>query len=116
MVRKKYSGGKLTICCLCGNNHDTEWKSSFDIRAMAEINLCSAAAVLYSGSTYTEISEFFSLANIPFLSAAEYYRIQRTYLIPTINSFYQEKLAEIHLKLLADESCSDAVTLMGDGR
>ena len=112
-IQHSYKGCQLSIESSCASGHSCIWKSSLDLGRMADINLLSSAAVLYTGSTYTEIAEYFNLLDVAFLSSSTFYSIQRKYLIPTIQEFFNEQLNLI-LQLVID--LRHSVPVMGDGR
>ena len=80
---------------------------------MAEVNLLCSAAILFSGSTFTEISGFFRALECQFISHSTCYKNQAHYLIPAISKFYEEEQDRIMAELAEQNS---SVTVMGDGR
>ena len=114
-VNKTYASTKLTVLCECCQGHSTKWESSADLQRRSEINLWSAAAILFTGTTHAEISRYFSAMQIPFLSESTYYRIQRKYLIPTVDEYFAEKQQEV-MQLIKDLAAKKPLTIMGDGR
>ena len=53
---------KVTWTCLAG--HSGTWRSSPEVRGMAEVNLLAAAAVQFRGGTYTELSDWCKTMNV----------------------------------------------------
>ena len=111
-IDQQLKGCQLRLQSKCFSGHTSLWQSSADIGQMAEVNLCSAA-ILFSGSTFTEISGFFRALECQFISRSTYYKNQAHYLIPAISKFYKEEQDRITAEL-AEQSSS--VTVMGDER
>ena len=111
-LERSYKGCQLYMKWTCHSEHSGQWKSSGDLQNMAEINLVASAAILYSGTTYYNIADFFRLLDATFLSATTYYSNQANHLIPTISKYYFQQQQLLLQKLSGRES----VVLMGDGR
>ena len=112
-IDQQLKGCQLRLQSKCFSGHTSLWQSSADIGQMAEVNLLCSAAVLFSGSTFTEISGFFRALECQFISHSTYYKNQAHYLIPAISKFYEEEQDRIMAELAEQNS---SVTVMGDGR
>ena len=64
-IDQQLKGCQLRLQSKCFSGHTSLWQSSADIGQMAEVNLLCSAAILFSGSTFTEISGFFSGTRMP---------------------------------------------------
>jgi len=51
-------------------------------------NLQAAASILLSGNNFTKIERMFSFLGLSFMSDSTFYRMQRLYLIPCINEWW----------------------------
>ncbi|KAK0137974.1 hypothetical protein N1851_025782 [Merluccius polli] len=96
------TGAQRTVKWMCLGGHSGMWKSSPDVRRMAEVNLLSAAAVLFRGGTYTELSDWCQTMGVQMIGKTTFYNIKKTYLQPAIEHVYMEQrkvlLAEVYLK------------------
>ena len=79
---------KVTWTCLAG--HSGTWRSSPEVRGMAEVNLLAAAAVQFRGGTYTELSDWCKTMNVQMIAETTFYEMQKAYLHPAIEDLYQE--------------------------
>ena len=111
---------KIKWDCLGG--HSGTWSSSPDLRGMAEVNLLSAASVMFTGSTITELTDWSALMNLHMIQSTTFYDIQKSYLGPVIQSHYAEERQNILDRLCLEEEekkegkpCPP-VHLSGDGR
>lgn len=80
------------------------------------MNLYCAGATFYTGATFTDISDFFKLMRTSYLSERSFYEIQSEYIVPTINSYYDEKLVNVLAEMRGRSLENEPITLMGDGR
>lgn len=53
-------------------------------------DLLTAAALLLSGSNFQKIQMFSKFLKLPIVSRNTFFKIQRTYLIPTVDHFWTE--------------------------
>lgn len=68
-IQKSFQGTMVMIIALCNSGHTViEWSSQPCIEKAAVGNLLSAAAILFSGNTYTNISHFMNLLGVKFFS------------------------------------------------
>jgi len=109
--RKNLTGTMLTVTSECVIGHITTWHSQPILRRMAAGNLLVSAAVLLSGSTFSRTQHFFNILHSPFLGKSEFYRIQNTYLEPTIDDCWKMQQDAI-LSVLT----STDLVLCGDAR
>ena len=66
----------FSVKMLCVNDHLTCWNSQPLIKNIAAGNLLFSAAILFSGNTFSHISQFASFLNLKFFSQATFYNIQ----------------------------------------
>ena len=109
---KHISGTLVSVSYTCLQGHNNTWYSQPLIRRMAAGNLLISAAILLSGSTYSKTAQLLNILHMPFLSKSEFYRIQNTYLNPTINDYWIMHQTAI-LSVLSD---CDILRVCGDAR
>ncbi|XP_028403340.1 uncharacterized protein LOC114526045 isoform X2 [Dendronephthya gigantea] len=110
-VNHHFNGTTLIVSCSCSSGHKYRFTSSHNINGIYANNIQAAASLLCSGNSFAKIqrlSKFFGLA---FLSKSTYYRLQRVYLIPTINEWW----CWMRKQLLHELSGEDVV-VGGDGQ
>ena len=78
-------GCLLSVEIKCKLGHVYKWFS----QPRNQGNLQFAAAILYSGNTYSRVSEMFSLVNISFFSHSVFYNLQKSILFPVLNTVYK---------------------------
>src|SRR5664279_839269 len=103
-------GTALSVSYTCHLGHSNTWHSQPSLRRMPAGNLLLSAAILLSGSTYAKTEQIANILRMPILSKSEFYRIQNTYLIPTINDYWLMHQTAI-LSVLSTENlhvCGDA--------
>lgn len=83
---------------------------------MANNNLLSAAATLFSGATYTDIADWAGLMNLQLPKKTTYYNLQTCYLIPVIEAAYKKQENIVKAKLICQTQDGEGVQLCGDGR
>ena len=115
------SGSKIKIKWTCngghrGECHRGEWQSCPDVRGMPENNLVSSAAILFTGTTQTEITEWADLLNLQLPAKTTYYTLQSTYLIPVVYEAYNEMQEEVMSNLREITSKGGHIDIGGDGR
>ena len=73
----------------CPDGHVLSWQSQPLIRDVGVGNLLVAAAILFCGLTFTDISNLAKLLNLAMFSESTfYYRLQKEYLFPVIHTSY----------------------------
>jgi hypothetical protein len=110
-TEKRITGTALTVSYTCHLGHNNIWHSQPYIRLMPVGNLLLSAAILLSGSTYAKTIQMANMLHMPILSKSEFYRIQNTYLIPTINDYWL-----MHQTAIMSILSSENLRLCGDAR
>ena len=108
-------GSQIKIHWSCGK-HSGDWQSCPDRRGMSENNLLICASTFFTGSTYTLIGDWATLLSIPIPQKTQFFSIQKTYLLPAIQSAYQEKRDQIISRLVANSRSGKRHELCGDAR
>ena len=101
----------LQKCESCG--HERYWISQPYSHAMPMGNLLISSSILFSGSLPSKVLLFFQFMNLACISRRSFFRHQRVYLFPTLDSFWageQEKLLRV---LRQDE---EPLVIAGDAR
>ena len=83
---------------------------------MPEVNLLSAAAVLFRGGTYTELSDWCQTMGLQMIGTTTFYNIQKAYLHPAIENVYREKRTELLARVYLEQEDGKRPRLAGDGR
>jgi len=111
-TEKKCSGSFLTVTILCTNMHRHKWYSQRKVQRIAEGNLLLAAAVLFSGSTYTRFHQMCKFIALAVPAPSTFFRLQTEYLFPVIYKAWKKEneLMRQHLQQQTE------VRLIGDGR
>ena len=103
---------KVKWTCLAGHSGT----SSPEVRGMAEVNLLAAAAVLFRGGTYTELSDWCKTMNVQMIANTTFYEMQKAYLHPAIEDLYQEQRNKILARVYLEQQDGKRLHLTGDGR
>lgn len=106
------NGSMIKVEWTCLNQHKGVWRSCPEIRGMPEHNLVSSAAIIFTGTTQTEIQEWADLINLQLPKTTSYYSLQSTYLIPVVHQAYTD-MQESILSELQDTACAGGHTDMG---
>ncbi|XP_073726206.1 uncharacterized protein [Misgurnus anguillicaudatus] len=109
-------GSRININWQCSNGHIGQWESCPNIRGMGENNLLTAAATLFTGSTYTDIADWAGLLNLQLPKHANFHNLQASYLFPVIEEAYTQQENIIKAKLICQTEDGEGVQLCGDGR
>lgn len=109
------SGSHIHIRWTCLNGHSDEWESCPQLRGMAENNLLVASAILFTGSTYTEMFDWAELLNLQIPKKTTFYNLQSTYLIPVIEHAYHDHHKQI-MRNLQIQTLGGGLSISGDGR
>ena len=114
-IQRDESDGTLIRCSVyCSSGHlIIRWASQPIFGKMPAGNLLACAATLFSGQTYSHISQFASFLNLKFVSHTTYDKIQRQNLMPVIMHTWSTFQNEI-LKQVKDSG--RMLRLAGDGR
>lgn len=83
---------------------------------MPEVNLLSAAAVLFRGGTYTELSDWCQTMGIQMIGSSAFYNIQKAYLYPAIEHVYTEQRNALLARVCLEQMEGKRPHLCGDGR
>ena len=110
--KRKTTGSMLSVVLICHNGHTELWESQPVIKRKPLGNLLLAAAILFTGSTFSSISRLASCINLQFFSESVFYDTQLKYLFPVVNEAWETELNRQINKL----TCSEVVNLDGDGR
>ena len=105
-------GSMLSIKLSCLNGHEIQWNSQPLINKTPAGNLLSAAAILFSGNTFSHINEFCSCLNMKFISKSLFYEMQDQYLFPVIDETWEKEQASV-MEAARLRAC---LNLSGDGR
>lgn len=105
-------GSLLVVSLVCIEGHLSQWRSQPLINSMAAGNLIVSGSIFFTGNSFTRIKEMFDAASIPIMSKSVFMQIQKQYVIPVVNYFYQNQRLEI-LNTLKNVGTVD---LIGDGR
>ena len=77
IVQKIYNGSMLCVTIVRNVGHSVIWRSQSLVRGIAEGNLRLAAAVLFSGNTFSRMSSICSFTGIRFIAEKRYCRYQQ---------------------------------------
>nr|XP_054602063.1 uncharacterized protein LOC129164785 [Nothobranchius furzeri] len=102
---------RVTQRCSCCE-HYNEWSSQPMVNSIPAGNLQLCAAVLFTGSSFSQISKFLGAFNVQGLSKQSFCRHQAKLLIPTVSWQWQLEQADI----IQEATESGPVTLGGDMR
>lgn len=109
---KTIRGSLLSVTLVCAGNHSTVWRSQPIINRYAEGNLLISAAVFFAGSTYGRFHQICTFMGLKVPAPATFFRIQKTWLYPVVNSYWLEEKKSVTQALKSE----DSVTLIGDAR
>ena len=80
----------ITIKPDCHNGLSLKWNSQPTVGRMAAGNSELSCAILFSGGTYARLSHFAKLINIQFFSKQLHNIIQKNFLFPVINTYWEQ--------------------------
>ena len=110
------AGAQRSVKWTCLGGHSGTWKSSPDVRGMPEVNVLSAAAVLFRGGTYTELSDWCRTMGVQMIGSSTFYNIQKTYLHPAIEHVYTQQRSALLARVYLEQMDGKRPHLSGDGR
>lgn len=110
-VIKTVRGTLLSVKYTCSEGHINTWDSQPLVNGMSAGNLLTAAAILFSGSTFTHISNLASILRLSIMSKSTFHSIQSNYLFPVVHDTWLSHRQQI-LSRLQNQS----VQLGGDAR
>ncbi|KAG8456411.1 hypothetical protein GDO86_002262 [Hymenochirus boettgeri] len=95
-VTKYVKGSMIAVRLTCEHKHQSLfWRSQPMENNIAVGNVQMAASILYSGSSFTKVSELFSIFGILAISQASYCHYQKSYLFPAIDYEWQKEVRDI---------------------
>ena len=89
------------------------WESQPYVGSVPEGNLAISCAILYSGSLPSQAFRIFEILNCATTTLKTFFRHQRQFLFPAINSLWEERQQSLLLEI---KSGSEPLDLAGDGR
>ena len=110
--KNKTSGSMLLVELTCHSGHTKTWESQPVVKRKPLGNLLLAAAILFTGNTFTSISNLASCLNLQFFCERVFYDTQRKYLFPVVNEAWEAK----NNKQIDTLTSKAVVNLEGDGR
>ena len=99
ILQKIYNGSMLCVKIVCNVGHSVIWRSQPLVQGIAEGNLRLAAAVLFSGNTFSRMSSICSFAGIRFIAEKTYCRYQKDYLFGVVNEAWLTWREKIYIAL-----------------
>uniref|UniRef100_A0A8C5PIH0 Uncharacterized protein n=1 Tax=Leptobrachium leishanense TaxID=445787 RepID=A0A8C5PIH0_9ANUR len=109
---KVTTGCLLKVYTICEQNHKClVWRSQPLIGKRSIGNILASAGILFSGSHYAKINEYFKLIGVPFISKSSHYMYQKYFLFPVIDVHYKKEQ-----KKIIDNVKAKAICLTGDGQ
>ncbi|XP_063290459.1 uncharacterized protein LOC134575166 [Pelobates fuscus] len=89
---KILTGTLLTVYTVCERNHRCEfWKSQPMIGEQSCGNILASASILFSGSHFSKVRDFFTIFGLPFISPSLHYSYQKKYLFPIVDLHYEKE-------------------------
>ena len=116
-TEKHYVGAQLNVKWRCAKSHKGKWVSSPNVRGMPEVHLQAAAAIVFTGSTFADLSGWQKAMKLHMFGDTTFYAIQKAYLHPAIHRLYEDQINGILARLLFEqEEAGKRPQLLGDGR
>lgn len=106
-----YTETKFVFSCqTCKTGHLVhKWCSQPILnRTSHSVDLLFSAAIILSGNNYQKMATFANFLRMPFVSSSTFHKIQRTYLIPALDSYWLQEQDSVIDQLRGQE-----VILMG---
>lgn len=94
-IKKTFLGSLVTISGTCNNHHSFVWRSQPLKNRMPVGNLLLAGAILYTGNTYTTMSEIAECLKLKIFCDRDFYYIQKKWLLPSINLMWTSHQEEL---------------------
>ena len=101
-ISKGGQGTMVSFSYICQCGAKFRWSSQTHTGSMANGNLLTAAAVMFSGGSPNQISNMFRHLKLQCFSQRTYFRLQNIYLIPTL--LYQAK-SNLSVRVAGDGRC-----------
>lgn len=112
-VTKTTNGSMVTIHTLCLQNHEYTWQSQpTTSNHIPAGNVLIPAAIVCTGGTYQDFSNFADALNLNFVGKSSFYQTQNKIVLPIINKQYKQKQKNV----INDIKGEMPVDLCGDGR
>ncbi|XP_073727064.1 uncharacterized protein [Misgurnus anguillicaudatus] len=111
-----YLGSQMRVKWECAEGHSGTWTSCPSERGMPQSNLLLAAAILFTGSTFTKLEEWAKLINLQIFSSSTFYDIQNSYLHPVIQAEFELQKTIVLAKLFMEQQDGKMTHLSSDGR
>ena len=114
--KKNNVGCTLNIQWKCLQGHSGKWSSSKRCYSRNGYpffvnNVLMASSILLSGNNFSKIALFCTSFNLQHIKTTTFYQVQRHYLCPTIESYWNEQKGKI-LSAIGDKP----LVVSGDGR
>ncbi|XP_044181017.1 uncharacterized protein LOC122962175, partial [Acropora millepora] len=115
--KNKTSGTMLLVKLTCHSGHTKTWESQPVVKRKPLGNLLLAAAILFTGNTFSSVSNLASCLNLQFFCERVFcervfYGTQRKYLFPVVNEAWEAE-SNRQIDILTSKP---VVNLEGDGR
>ena len=99
-VTHSFKGSCVTLHIVCDEGHHYTWTSSsmhYNKNGVGiNINdLQLGASILFTGNHYSTVKRMFDTLNLQCIHEKTYYRYQRVYFAPVINSFWKNHQSEV---------------------
>ena len=104
------TGASISVNTNC--DHENNRNSLAKEGQFHEVHVTLAASILLSGLSYQRFSEAMEIGNIEVFRKDTFYRLQKKFLLPSINNVYVRQARKLIEELKHDE----IVSLIGDGR
>ncbi|XP_062612144.1 uncharacterized protein LOC134273936 [Saccostrea cucullata] len=106
-------GSALYLTWVCKNGHvQNKWCSQPLLnRRLHTGDLLLASATVLSGNNFQKIDLFAKVLGLPILSSSTFFKIQRTYIVPSVDHHWTS-----HLDSVLEEFRGKEVVVFGDGR
>ncbi|XP_061167506.1 uncharacterized protein LOC133176400 [Saccostrea echinata] len=112
-VTRSIIGSAVHLKWVCRQKHVLyEWCSQPILnRRMHSGDLMLASAILLSGNNFKKIELMCKFLNLPIISNTTFHKIQRTYLIPSVDEFWADNQLNTINQFLGED-----LVILGDGR
>ncbi|KAL3888117.1 hypothetical protein ACJMK2_000497, partial [Sinanodonta woodiana] len=112
-IEEEFVGSALYLKWICAGGHVTHRWCSQPImnRRLHSGDFLAATTILTSGNNYGKLALWAQMMNMKFISASKFHDIQSTYLVPIIDTFWEE-----HKKQVLSSFQEQELVVLGDGR
>ena len=110
--KNKTSGTMLLVALTCHSGHTKTWESQPVVKRKPLGNLLLAAAILFTGNTFSSVSNLASCLKLQFFCEHVFYDTQRKYLFAVVNEAWEAE-SNRQIDILTSKP---VVNLEGDGR